>query len=352
MRNVELCIPDEVSDEKLLGFARCYQLEVWLREMVYLETKSHFGSNYWKECEDALKRQNALGIPPKKSLERDQMHPHMATPENDPLWFISFDTLTKLILDGALWPLFEPYLTTKKLVDAKFEELRIVRNRVAHARSLHEDDLDRFVRVLKDLDRGFWRFITSYGDSYALEDGVASVCDPVAAEFSNPERQYGVAIHVELICRPSADELEVNQCGKGRLYNVVIVSRISSRYFDYERVLSNTQPHHCLLAHMILDSLQTMLRLTFPCIEDPQSIITAILSFAKACANCYVPQPLSNHEEARLRSLQKSLTPVERFRLTNKPLDDLAAQWPHYVVSPSHPYAFLDSSMPCTIFGT
>ena len=93
------------------------------------------------------------GIPAAESLEHDRKHHHMATAETGPLWFVSFDALTKIILDDVLCPRFEPYLTTKKLVDAKVDEIKVIRNRVAHARSLHDDDLERLTRVLRDFDR-------------------------------------------------------------------------------------------------------------------------------------------------------------------------------------------------------
>jgi hypothetical protein len=126
--------------------------------------KAHYGSAYWNECEAAMNRNGGVGIPAAKSIQRDQQHPHMATSENEPIWFISFDSLLKILLDSQLWPRFECYLTTKNLLEAKLEEVKLIRNRIAHARSLHNDDLDRLRRVPRDLDPGFWRFCTSYND--------------------------------------------------------------------------------------------------------------------------------------------------------------------------------------------
>jgi hypothetical protein len=34
----------------------------------------------------------------------------------------------------------------------------------------------------------------------------------------------------------------------------------------------------------------------------------------------------------------------------NKPFEELTAEWPHYVLPPSHPFGFLDPSMPCNFF--
>src|SRR6516165_7987607 len=98
-----------------------------------------------------LIRSKSPGIPADKSITRDKKHPHMATPENDPLWFLSFDSLLKIVFDERLWPLYECYLTTKDLLEAKFSEVLPIRNRVGHNRALHEDDLDRLRRILRDL---------------------------------------------------------------------------------------------------------------------------------------------------------------------------------------------------------
>lgn len=38
---------------------------------------------------------------------------------------LSFDALLKVLFDDQLWPLFEPYLTTKNLLSAKLEEIEL-----------------------------------------------------------------------------------------------------------------------------------------------------------------------------------------------------------------------------------
>jgi hypothetical protein len=140
-----LDLPSGTSPDALRGYCLFYQLERWLREMVYLELKAHFGENWWTEAEQALKRSRGGGIPAARSLRADKRHPHMSTPENDPLWFLSFDSLTKIILDKKLWRLFASYLTTKSLIRARFDEISPIRNRIAHYRALHKDDIDRVV---------------------------------------------------------------------------------------------------------------------------------------------------------------------------------------------------------------
>jgi hypothetical protein len=175
MRRVTIEIPYELSTEKVLAFARCCQLENWLRELIYLELNAHYGRGWWSECEAAMRRAPVgPGIPAERSLDRDSANPHMATPENDPLWFISFDSLMKIIFDDTLWPRFECYLTTKHLLQAKIEEVRLIRNRIAHARCIHDDDLNRLLQLLRDLDHGFWRFCVSYNEPRSFIGGQLS----------------------------------------------------------------------------------------------------------------------------------------------------------------------------------
>ncbi len=93
MRELKIELPRGVSAQSVVGYARLFQLENWLRELVYLETKAGFGKDWWTECLEALSRSGSPGIRAKKSLSRDKTHRHMATPENDPLWFLSFESL-------------------------------------------------------------------------------------------------------------------------------------------------------------------------------------------------------------------------------------------------------------------
>ena len=159
-----LDLPNEVTPEQIKLFVRLQQVETWLRELVYMEMKCNFADAWWDKCTAALRRSKRPGIPADKARKRDKKHPHMATPETDPLWFISLDSLFRIVLDGHLWHLFHPSLTTKDLVRAKFDELTAVRNRIAHARAIHDDDLRRVENIMRDLDQGFWSFCTSYND--------------------------------------------------------------------------------------------------------------------------------------------------------------------------------------------
>jgi hypothetical protein len=174
---LSLELPTGQSPEVVRGYCLVHQIENWFRELVYLELKAHFALNWWSTARKAIERSKSGGLPAERSLKADKAHPHMSTPENDPLWYLSFDSLLKIVFDEELWPLFHPYLTTKQLLRAKVEEIKPIRNRIAHCRSLHADDLDRLEVFVRDMDQGFWKFCTSYNNERAILAGLKN--DPV-----------------------------------------------------------------------------------------------------------------------------------------------------------------------------
>jgi hypothetical protein len=147
----------------LSTYARVWQLETWLRRMVYVELRAQFGDGWSDQVEKFS-----------KSLEADKQLTHMPTVEEEPLSYAPFSELRRLISDN--WNLFKPYFPPKNLWEVKLEEVAQVRNRVAHFRKGHTDDYARVVQLLRDMDQGFWAFCTSYNDerSLATDDPIGS----------------------------------------------------------------------------------------------------------------------------------------------------------------------------------
>jgi hypothetical protein len=288
----------------------------------------------------------------------------MSTPENDPLWYLSFDSLLKIIFDRRLWPLFQGYLTTKKLLRAKLEEIRPIRNRIAHNRSLHRDDLSRIEIILRDLDQGFWKFCTSYNQDNGFIAELRN--DPVYQHFSAREHvpwaevgpnqwaRVGVRLGVDLdmildfSIRPSTKRQPTSKISlmKGVIYDFTfsIAHNHDKIYLDYPRILTATQSVHDRVLHIFLDSFQQQLRVTFPAVIDTQSIISATERFYEVC------QVLKTPISYRREETRESENPMQEYEESIRPFEQIAAAWPHYVVPPSHPYAFLCSDMPCNFF--
>lgn len=362
-----LDLPSGFSPDAVRGYCLFNQLERWLRDLVYLELKTHFAGNWWAEVESAMKRSKIGGIPAARALKADRRHPHMSTPENDPLWFLSFDSLTKIIFDRQLWRLFAKYLTTKKLLRAKFDEIAPIRNRIAHYRALHKDDIERVSAVLRDIDKGFWRFCTSYNNNRWFVPPRTN--DPVYRHFA--DRQHlglvkvspgkwagpvgiliGVEVNVELrySIRPSARWRKTKVIGqRGYIYDFTFSKahhHDGSEILDYARILSVTQQHHDTAIHILLDSFQNRLRVTFPAVAQSDSIIQAAEEFYDACRGY---SGAFYYMGSRKKGSRKK-SDLEKYEASLRPYELLAAEWPHYVVPPGHPFAFLGPDMPCRFF--
>jgi hypothetical protein len=74
------------------------------------------------------------------------------------------------------WELFERLLPPLRRWQGRSDELQELRNRNAHCRRPHQDDLARLEQNLRDLEDGAWRFYASYLETrtpYKSRDPVA-----------------------------------------------------------------------------------------------------------------------------------------------------------------------------------
>jgi len=277
MRRRTVGIPPLISDDTLRAFFRFYEFERWLREMVYTELKAYYGADWLTEIENALKRSRRPGIPAEKSLRADKRHQHMTTRENDPLWYMSFDALQKIIFDVKLWKRFQPYLTTKRLLRAKFDEISPIRNRVAHSRELHPEDVARVERVLRDLDQGFWKFCTSYNRCMYLsvyQKGRDELYQYIGSKLEGG--MSSVDITPLYSFRPSISLRRRSVPGRGGVYYLVFIPHATScQYMDYAELLAFTRRSHKNVLHILLDSSQRKIILTLPAVL-PMDVLESI----------------------------------------------------------------------------
>jgi len=164
--STRLMIP-ELSEHVLDTYARLWQLETWLRQMVYIELRALAGDDWASRIQGA-----------EKPKEADKFLTHMPTPEENPLSYAQLSELRRIISDD--WRLFEPFLPPNNIWEAKLEEVAQVRHRVAHFRTGHRDDLQRVTQLLRDIDQGFWRFCTSYNHPRPV---LPPSSDPVVEHF-------------------------------------------------------------------------------------------------------------------------------------------------------------------------
>lgn len=326
-------IAADLPDNVLETYARLWQFETWLRRFVYIELRALLGDDWTDTVRGA-----------ERPREADQQLTHMPTAEVDLLSYCQLSELCRIITDR--WDLFMTYLPPKDLWEAKIKEISQIRHRVAHFRMGHRDDLQRVVQLLRDLDKGFWCFCTSYNDPRPV---LPPTDDPVTAKFlhldpfpwslvgdhewarigiADPEARF--ALTVEVLHRPWAKATDSIPGNPGRFYDVRIVGR-HERGFDYSRFLRSSTKLHPHLAHVCLDNLASSIRVTIPTLLGADTIIRIIERLIELSQYCLTPNADARHPEGSV--------------------DRLAAEWPEQVLGPSNPLTFLDPAMPCSFFG-
>ena len=103
----------ELPKRVLSTYARLWQLETWLRRMVYVELRALRADDWDK------------GIDVDVPFKADKRLRHMPTPEKDVLSYITFSQLTRLISDN--WNAFDCYLPPQNIWLAKLEEIGQIR---------------------------------------------------------------------------------------------------------------------------------------------------------------------------------------------------------------------------------
>jgi hypothetical protein len=136
-------------------FRLCWQLETWLRTIVYVELRAN--QIDWESPIQAKVRDWPL-----RPLENDKRLHHMATSHRAALSYFSFAQLWEVISSSSHWPLFAPYFPPKGNTDVRMEEVKAIRNRIAHFREPHVNDLARLELFMKDMEPGIRRFCSRY----------------------------------------------------------------------------------------------------------------------------------------------------------------------------------------------
>ncbi|MET3579962.1 hypothetical protein ABID19_002993 [Mesorhizobium robiniae] len=327
---------------RLACYTKLWQLELWLREIVYVELSARYGTA-WADQIDVQSGKRSQKPPKKRpqlagarSIQADSRLTHMPTRERSPLSYIAFDALLKIISRHRR--LFAPYLPVKSVWDARLEEIRQIRNRVAHFRNGHPADLQRVTQMLDDIDKGVWRFVTTYNEAHPIYPAKR---DPVARQFitldpfpwsaagdgiarfgiAPPDLRFGVTI--EALRRPWLLAKPTGQiAGRyGYLYDVHITAR-QGRGFDYLRFLQATKRYHPLCCHIVLDRMGNGVRLTMPAINAAAQIVDGIDKFITATEHALLRSP--NAQDVQL----------------------IVDDWPEYVLASDNPMAFLSPDMP------
>jgi len=321
----------EVNKESLLVYARLWQLEKWLREMVYIELKTKKARSWI----NFRKTEN--------KVEADQKLQHMPTSDKSPLSYLDFSELTKLIKNN--WELFSSYLPPQNLWEAKLEEIVHIRNRIAHYRKGHSDDLNRLLQLMRDIDPGFWSFCTSYNNIYPI---LPQDTDPVTKKYVEldpfsykqvDEKEWAMfgsapddlryIVSVNISNREWAQKTDKIDGAIGYIYDVKIYMRKENR-FKYKSFLERTKLFHSDVLHICLEESSASIRVTIPAKLGSEKVIEII--------------------DLLIEETNNSVTQSFLLPDNNLAVQKLSEEWPEYVLGPKNPLTFLDPSMPCSFF--
>lgn len=153
MEEVQRAIGSGTPAEAIACYARWWQLESYVREIVYTELRSAYGAAWSKE----------IGERASSRAAGDRVNYYMASADaEDVLSYADASVLFKLI--DTHWHLFEEVLLPKVRWEGQVDTLLAIRNRIAHCRRPHADDLPRIELMLRDLEAGARAFYGSYAD--------------------------------------------------------------------------------------------------------------------------------------------------------------------------------------------
>ena len=341
---------ERLPSERLSTYSRLWQFETWLRTMVYVELRARYG-DAWHQY---------LKLRHSRSFENDKKLSHMPTNDQLQTSFMQLSDLLNTI--SSNWPLFEPYLPPKQIWDARLVEVSQIRHRVAHFRPGHENDSDRVEQLLKDIDKGFWTFCSSYNSDYLFvppsKDEILNSflhLDPFPwTEVDNDKwARVGIAdprqplsVKIDVLRREWLKPKSPTRIAGeyGYLYSVTIIPR-GDRRIEHSQFLSMTQTVHSHACHICLDYAPCSVRITLPAVLERIALIDVVERLIAAARNALRPGRVREH--LQLES-EETGDAIDRERLIT---DRLADEWPEYVLGPSNPMTFLSPDMPCSFFG-
>jgi hypothetical protein len=266
-------IPFHMDARSAALYARWWQIETWIRELIYVELRALRGKDWDSIVQDARKR-----------LQRDAAFTHMSGPDNDnPLAYLDYSQLLTIIAEH--WDVLGYALLDRESWDGRQHELKQIRHRIGHLRRPHEDDLNRLEQTLRDLERGAFIALASYNDRW--QPNSERHKDPVTQGWVlgrhadaqrllvHADRQYETRLTVHRSRRPWAQTPDDLSSAPGVLWHADFYMR--GRTVDVGRLwrdvaLARVRP---LLLHMTAQS-PNHVGFTFSGADDAADIADAI----------------------------------------------------------------------------
>jgi Swt1-like HEPN len=262
-----------VPNSALEVYARWWQLETYLREVVYTELRCAYGRAWVEHLGD--------GAPIR--AERDRVNAYMASADADELLGYADVTALLRVID-AHWHLFEAILLPRTRWLGLCDELIAIRNRNAHCRRPHPDDRARLEQALRNLEPGAREFYRSYCRARPIPKNSK---DPLARSWigerhqaasrliEHCRRKYGTQFRLEYSLRPwGGREPDTNHLSMtpGLLWQAHWTLADEPDPVEVWRGLTSEERE--LLVHLIFDGV--LVQGTFAAADDDRAIADSI----------------------------------------------------------------------------
>lgn len=256
-------------------YSRWWQLETWLRSLVYVELRCAKGAAW------------AGGLPSNSANRQQQgkVYHYMQTPDaQDQLAYLDASPLLQMTHDQ--WSLFGSYFPAQKIWEGRIEELKEIRNRIGHCRRPHEDDIERLEQTLRDLNGGAFRATVSFNTQSRPPQQWSDVLvrDWVNGGHSDAHliehaaKQYDTSFRLMVSARPWAESLTGQEVELGNragfVWHACWFFR-GGRFFDLAQFWREVESDRDLIM-LVCASSASSLQISFSAIEDQQQVSDVI----------------------------------------------------------------------------
>jgi hypothetical protein len=274
-------------------FRLCWQLENWLRTIVYVELRANQVD--W-EAPIEGKVQNW----PPRSLKNDKRLHHMATPHQAALSYLTFGELWDVVSSPTHWALFAPYFPPKDNTDVRIAEVKAIRNRIAHFREPHVNDLARLELFIKDMEPGIRKFCSRYTvDKVPKNPAVDKVSQQLEKDWDH--MGYGIELMRPhgWIYAPRSNHREPQMNARlamlfhenftptsscGVIYRITVLpgNNVGRRRVDAEGIFNATKHIHQDVIHIMLSATGDELAATIPAVLGAERVAEVVGVFLRA----------------------------------------------------------------------
>ena len=322
-----MCIRDRAT------YGRWWQLETFLREVVYVELRARWGEAWTDHLTKKAPTRSA----------KDIVNAYMASADaGELLAYADVSDLFRLIEDQ--WNLFANVLLPKERWAGTAHLLRDVRNRNAHCRRPHRDDPTRLQQTLRDLDAGARTFYSSYLHASPPSNTSA---DPVVRAWvdgehptarrllKHAENQYEVRFQLRYSVRPWASRPAADSITgtPGVLWHAEWYT--SSREVPVVKLWDriSVRGDDDRLVHLLHDGWTIVA--TFPAIDAPEAIADAIGR---------IFDDVLTTSRGRPSAMESTEHELDRWKVGSDRL-------PGRVQIPWTPLSLMDYELPFSLFG-